>query len=261
MSSIVVSDLHADYWDDAKLKLFLDFLNNDLVQKAERFILNGDIFDLPSTAINPSWPQRQDGLMTALSELAARIPFVYLTGNHDFATHPLGPMAIRDGSIQLEPEQYRFEDGGASFLLKHGHQYDPLFVSGFYNVDNLIKELTGIDPGIEIEKIFKDLKHRRLPSPADRIKAYRAIAVKMKEDDRGPIVGIPLIFDKIWIIAADHLAREEKVNNVIFGHTHNPETKAICNGQASYINSGDWLRHTTYLLIEDGTAAVKEWPM
>jgi UDP-2,3-diacylglucosamine pyrophosphatase LpxH len=262
MRLIVVSDLHADYWDDAKLDMFLGFLNSDLMQGVERFILNGDIFDLPSSSTDLSWPQRRDKLMTALARLAVRIPFIYLTGNHDLATQPLGPMTILGGNLQLEPEQYRFDDGGTSFLLKHGHQYDPLFVSDFYNVLNLIDHFTGINLGIEVEQIIKDLEQklgRSSPSTADRVQFYKDVAAKTQATDRGPVIGIPPILDVLWQLAAAHLAKDENVNNVIFGHTHNPEKISICDNQASYINSGDWVCHTTYLMIEDGTVTVNEW--
>ena len=263
MRSIVVSDLHADRWDEEKLNLFLGFLNSYLVKKAGRFILNGDIFDIPSSSTDLGWPKRQDKLLTALTKLATRIPFVYITGNHDLATKPLGPMTIMSGLVQIEPEKFSFNEGNNKFILKHGYQYDPLYNSGFYKFDNLVKNLADIDIGIEAEQIIEDMEERfgnSIPTEADRAQFYKEELVKTQATNQWAIIGIPNVLDYIWIHAASQLAEAEDVNNVIFGHTHTPEQKPICHGRALYTNSGDWVAHTTYVLIERDFVKEQNWP-
>ncbi len=46
-------------------------------------------------------------------------------------------------------------------------------------------------------------------------------------------------------------------DTVIFGHTHNPCDVELAEGQ--YVNSGNWLRGSSYVEIDQGKVELKKW--
>ena len=58
-------------------------------------------------------------------------------------------------------------------------------------------------------------------------------------------------------LGAAEMLLERGFDTVIFGHTHNALQVDLPNGQ--YINSGNWLRGSTYVEIDNGKVELKRW--
>lgn len=50
---------------------------------------------------------------------------------------------------------------------------------------------------------------------------------------------------------------EEGFDIVVMGHRHEPVCKEFGRGQ--YVNLGDWIRHNTYAVMENGRMELKQW--
>jgi UDP-2,3-diacylglucosamine hydrolase len=53
--------------------------------------------------------------------------------------------------------------------------------------------------------------------------------------------------------ARDRLLEDEALDLVLLGHTHLPRRVEVAPGRF-YLNSGDWLTHATYVVLEEGKA-------
>lgn len=188
----------------------------------DELILAGDIIDFIKV---PLFTKRA-------IDIANSIDFdksiVYIVGNHDT---PLREFAGREAFGMKFMKTYDFIDNGRNFRIEHGDSYDGAgiihnnILMSFLSVSqNCIEGMFGID----LSSLYTRWKMRR--------KKLR----------------------RVW----DILKINDDVDVFIMGHSHDPE--AVIWVQANqrvntYINSGDWCSHTTYVEIEDGVARLKEW--
>jgi UDP-2,3-diacylglucosamine pyrophosphatase LpxH len=57
--------------------------------------------------------------------------------------------------------------------------------------------------------------------------------------------------------AAAAMLLDRGFDTVIFGHTHNPCDVDLAEGH--YVNSGNWLRGSSYVEIDQGKVELKKW--
>ena len=59
--------------------------------------------------------------------------------------------------------------------------------------------------------------------------------------------------------AVEKLRAEKDLNLVLLGHTHIPRLVPV-DGDRFYVNSGDWLGHSTYVVLSPGQPPLlEEW--
>jgi UDP-2,3-diacylglucosamine hydrolase len=50
---------------------------------------------------------------------------------------------------------------------------------------------------------------------------------------------------------------DEGFDVVVMGHRHEPACKEF--GKGLYVNLGDWIRHNTYAIMDNGRMELKQW--
>jgi len=189
--------------------------------KYDQLILNGDILDLIKV------PIFTDRALCLLKAIDPSKEIIYVVGNHDisfkgFVGNSIGPVKFVNS--------YEFEEKGRTFRVEHGDVYD----KGWIKDSFWIKLLSLVQNSIE--NYFN----------IDLTSWYVSRKIKKRK------------LKRIW----DLLDANSDVDVIILGHTHIPEAVIWVNEREeikTYINCGDWVSHTSYVLIDDGVARLKEW--
>ncbi len=247
---IFISDLHVDRWDRERKEHFFEFL--DYVEKnAQTLYVLGDIFDFPPLKGETVWP-RHKLLISRLLEFPKKgIPLVYLIGNHDISLRGIElfekdfTMTYCDNKRPFEREIF-----GKKVYMDHGHYYDPLFQDHLYDAVDFLKSVTGkpidqsaVDFWRDVVRIFqRNPKNKQVePSPEKQQ------------------VGVPERFLKIWEQAAEQLLKRMRYDVVFFGHTHAPGITETEAKNQWYVNTGDWIVHSTYIEFTDTGISLNDW--
>jgi len=226
-----ISDAHLSFKNGHIEDMLVDFLNRISDNAGHLYIL-GDLFDfwleykhaIPSAYLKT--------LATLLKLRQKDIEIVYLPGNHDFW---LGDYLHRQVGVTLADEQMEINHHGIKIHLYHG--------DGLAYGDHgyrLIKKLFRFKPNIWLYKLLPvDWAYRLAHHTSGASREYTS---KKSKDLQGYY---------------DYAAEKIKAgsNAVIMGHTHLPEIKKIDSGL--YINTGDWLEHFSYVVLEDGEFKLK----
>lgn len=197
----------------------IEFLQSE---EYDQLILAGDIIDFIKV---PTFSKRAIDIVNSI-DFSKEV--IYIVGNHDT---PLSGFVGHEAFGIKFLSKYEFEDGGRKFRVEHGDTYDELsiiqnnFVMAFLSVSqHLIESWLDID----MSTWYTDWKVKRR---------------KLR---------------RIW----DILKRNKDVDVFIMGHSHTPECVIWINEEGqikTFVNSGDWLSHTSFVRIEDGVVRLKSW--
>ena len=220
MRRVVISDLHIGSTHCREEEL-VHFIET---LECDELILAGDVVDFIKI---PSFTSKTAKLLTYLSRFKS---VIYIIGNHD---HSLASFIDRTlGNIQFH-SRYEFMDGNRKFRIEHGDQYDTSFWHQ-YTEGFLIKLIS----------VFQDWIERTWDVDLATWWANRKIKKRK------------LI--RIW----DIINLNNDVDVFIMGHSHTPEAVIWVDEDQNiktYINSGDWVAHTTYVSIENGVTRLKKF--
>ncbi len=202
-----------------KGELLIEFLKNE---EYDELILAGDIIDFIRVPLFTS----------RAIEIAEAIDFskdiYYIVGNHDT---PLTGFIGKDAFGFKFVDKYEFESEGRKFRIEHGDQYDPFsFIR-----NNIIMNFISISQDC-IERLF-DL------NLSDIFTKWRVKKRKLR---------------RIW----DILKWNEDADVFIMGHSHTPEAIIWVDENQNiktYVNSGDWVSHSTYVEINNGIVRLKKY--
>lgn len=227
----VISDLHLGNPSSTARSRVVPFLDHALEMRAN-ICINGDGFDLAQT----SFPRLAGdsvpvlGRLRRLQESGLRV--YYVVGNHDMALeHFLSDLVFTELAPFLN-----VRSGDRRIRVEHGHLYDPWFVRAprIYDAGTrLIGHALTMIP--DIYSTYARLERR--------VDAWRGERSGQVSDDP-------------YHAAAERLA-ERGFDAVIFGHTHNAES--IDLGGATYLNSGNWMRSSTYVDVDGGAVSLERW--
>ena len=127
-------------------------------------------------------------------------------------------------------KRYEFEEDGRKFRVEHGDAYD----KGVLHNRIFVKFLSVIQNMLEFTFNF------------DFTSWWTAIQIK-----------------KHKLRSIIHILRHNpKIDVFIMGHTHIPEALIWVDEDQNiktYINSGDWVTHQTYVTIEEGVARLRKF--
>jgi UDP-2,3-diacylglucosamine pyrophosphatase LpxH len=220
MKRVVISDLHIGSTHCREEDL-LHFIQT---VECDELILAGDVVDFIKI---PSFTSKTAELLNTLSRFNS---VIYIIGNHD---HSLTSFIDRTlGNIKFH-SSYEFMDGNRKFRIEHGDAYDTSFWHQ-YTEGFLIK----------IISVFQDWIERTWDVDLATWWANRKIKKRK------------LI--RIW----DIINLNNDVDVFIMGHSHTPEAVIWVDEDENiktYINSGDWVAHTTYVSIENGVTRLKKF--
>lgn len=226
-----ISDAHLSFTDSVTEKLLIKFLHEIDVDAGHLYII-GDLFDfwLEYKHVVPSAYLKALAALLALSENGTKV--VYLPGNHDFW---MLDYLERQAGIKLAGECLDIEHFGKKIHLFHG--------DGLAYGDHgyrLIKKLFRFKPLIWLyRQLPVDLAYRIAHRSSHVSREYTS---KKQKDLQG------------YYDYAEAKLRAG-YDAVIMGHTHMPEIKKIAEG--FYFNSGDWIRHYSYVVLRDGNFELK----
>jgi UDP-2,3-diacylglucosamine hydrolase len=239
MRITIISDLHLKFNETGEDKFrrekVIRFLNN-LKDKTDILILNGDIFDLWV-----SWSKVIiKGYFPILKKLAdlneSKIRLIFISGNHDFWFNDFLSDYLH---FEIYEDFFSEDIDNRSIFITHGDKYT--------SNDLRYKIFRSIVRNKIIKSFFKllhpdfSLSLGNLLSRSSRKRRDSSLLKHKKE--KGLLNFAMTNFDKYDII--------------IMGHSHSPMIKNINN--KFYINSGDWLNHNSYIQIMDGTPELKYW--
>lgn len=226
----LASDVHLGSAPEGTEEAFLSWLDH-CGTHASRVIINGDLFDFwfEYRSAIPRGHTRILGALTALVD--AGVPVMMLGGNHDW----WGGSYLRDEiGLDFRREPITLELQGRSTFLAHGD---------------------GIGSGDLGYRMLRLLVRGRITRFAFRwlhpdVGAWVARRVSQTENRTGEALEKQEArsrFQEEWAIA--HLRANPELQLVALGHTHIPVLKEVRPGQF-YLNSGDWLVHRSYAVLE-----------
>jgi UDP-2,3-diacylglucosamine pyrophosphatase LpxH len=189
----------------------------------DELILAGDIIDFIKIPVFTS------RCIEILSEITNHKKIIYVVGNHDECLVGTVGLIIKNMSFV---KQYEFLDNNRKFRIEHGDIYD----KGVLHNRIFIKFLSIFQNILEFTFNF------------DFTTWWTEIQIK-----------------KHKLRSVIHILRRNcDIDVFIMGHTHIPEAIIWVDEDQkikTYINSGDWVTHQTYVTINDGVARLEKFKM
>lgn len=187
----------------------------------DQLILNGDIIEFLKV---PTFTPLALEIARAI-EYSKEI--IYVVGNHDAALVEFVGQEL--GGVKFV-EEYCFREGNRNFRIEHGDKYEAGLVHRKY-----IMKLISI-----IQDFFERTFDLDLTSWLTNRKIEKR---KLK---------------KLW----DIIGINDDVDVLIIGHLHIPEVVIWIDENEkikTYVNSGDWVQHATYIEINDGVVRLRNF--
>ena len=187
----------------------------------DELVLAGDIIDFIKI---PVFTER---CLQIIEKMKKAKKIVYVVGNHDEGL--LGLVGKKVMGVEFV-KRYEFEEEGRTFRIEHGDAYD----KGVLHNRIFVKFLSVIQNMLEFTFNF------------DFTTWWTNIQIK-----------------KHKLRSVIHILRHHpKIDVFIMGHTHNPEALIWVDEDENiktYINSGDWVTHQTYVTVEEGVARLRKF--
>lgn len=163
---------------------------------------------------------------------------ILFAGNHDYW---LGPY-LRDGiGVEVVPDDITVEHQGLRILVHHG--------DGLYPDDHGYRLLKRVLRNPLSIALFRMLH----PDFAHKI---AALTSKTSRKYLAPPPGHDEHYAALFRDIADRRLAEG-YDAVVFGHSHVPLLERRDAGTLALL--GDWINHSTYLVLEDGRFTLNEW--
>ena len=231
---LVISDLHLGNpfsLATTRLRSFLDYARSE----GFSLCINGDGLEILQASFTALASHSLDILvqMQRVSEGGGNV--YYVVGNHDITLEHLLNTWLRE---HLSPF-LNVRSGDQRIRVEHGHLYDPFFV----HYPRLYQAVTmAAGPLLHLYPDVYYLWSR-----------YQGWKQKVREQRQSDDAEQGSTF---YQAAEMLLARG--FDTVIFGHTHDPEVASLERG-GTYVNSGNWMRSTTFVEIVGGEVTLKRW--
>lgn len=239
---LVVSDTHLGAVPDSTERAFRSFLEQE-ASRASGLLINGDLFDFwfeYRTVI----PRRHYRVLATLAALVeGGVPVWFVGGNHDAWG---GHFLEEDVGITVLAGPVTMDLAGRRTLIAHGD---------------------GVGAGDLGYRALKRVIRHPATVGAFRLLhpdwgAWMAEHVSTTHDKAHPIdPGALSRAEPIRLWAREQLRQDPSLKLVLAGHSHVPEIEEVAPGRY-YVNSGDWVRHSSYLVLPpDGSApSLRSWP-
>lgn len=240
MSRILFSDVHLLDSDSVKTRLVVRFMQEVASRFQDIYIL-GDLFDVwPGTT--PFLVERFRPVLDVLRTLVAEGHTIrYIEGNHDFR---LGDYFSNELGIRVYPNELIEDWGEKRVYLAHGDLGNPKDV-GYRALRRVLRH---------------SMLHRTLSLFPDEW-IFRAGAVTSGASRKYGAVDDAKTesIRKVYRENAMHLF-DQGHDVVVMGHTHIPDDYRVevRGKEHRYLNSGDWVKHFTYLEF-DGVDFYTKW--
>mgnify|MGYP003113294293 CR=1 FL=1 len=187
----------------------------------DQLILAGDIIDFIKI---PTFTER---CMEIVDSIDYEKEIIYVVGNHDESL--VGLVGKSFFGIDFV-KKYDFEEHGRKFRIEHGDAYDKgaLANRAFVKILSVIQNILEFAFNFDFTTWWTE--------------------IQIKKHKLRSIINI--------------IRHHPKVDVFIMGHTHIPEAVIWIDEDENiktYINSGDWVTHKTYVTIDDGVARLRKF--
>jgi len=243
VTAIFISDVHIKDSGSIKTQLVIRFLQEVASQFDQIYIL-GDLFDI--------WPGTSGyfvGLFKPVLDVLKRLvdeghEVYYVEGNHDFL---LGDYFSTELGIHVAPNELVKEINGRKVFMTHGDLGNPNEFG--YRVLRYALRHPATQSLV-----------RALPQHWVYESGLRGAHLSRTYQKKSEVVESTI--RQIYRKTAESIFRQG-YDVVLMGHTHLPDdVSTIVNGRSCrYINTGDWIRHFTYLEFRDGDFYTKTHPV
>ena len=237
----LVSDLHLGAVPPGTEEAFRRWLLH-VKASGSLLIINGDLFDFWFEYRRVVLADHVRVLATLAELVESGVPVLLMGGNHDW----WGGNFLREKiGLDFRQEPVRLGLQGRSVLVAHG---DGLGAGDFgYRCLRLVLR----NP--VTRWLFRWLHPDIGAWLAERVSGTRQEAAAGPDPDNGGRSA----FLQEW--ACGLLAEDLTLDIVAAGHAHSPAVVEVSPGRY-YVNSGDWVRHRSYVTIgEDGVPVLHDW--
>ncbi len=216
---LIISDIHMGslHSKESKLQRLLNSVDFDEI------ILAGDIIDFIRV---PTFTKHTAELFQTISDLNRdNKRIIYIVGNHDIAFNKFVGETV--AGIEFM-EEYEFDYAGRHYRVEHGDKYEKGIVHWKFTMN--------------IVSIFHDL--------LERVFKWNLAAWYVSQQQKKRKLR------RVW----DIMKLNKGADVFIMGHTHIPEVVIWVDEMEkikTYANIGDWVEHSTYILIKDGQLRLK----
>ena len=218
MRRLIISDLHMGSLFSRENKILKLLAEEEF----DELILGGDIIDFIKV---PKFTKTSLEIFNILSNLS--VPIIYIIGNHDIAFSEFEDQTFLNLHFM---KRYDFTDNNKKIWVEHGDDYDNSIVKWEYLM--------------LLISLISNIIERYLRIDTDYILKY---------------------WNKLWdkrnhvIDSINILKKNKDVDIFVMGHTHRPDIiDTVIDGKSIiYANSGDWVQHSTYLIVENGKVYLK----
>tara|TARA_R110000737_G_scaffold131098_1_gene162958 strand:- start:3824 stop:4495 length:672 start_codon:yes stop_codon:yes gene_type:complete len=190
-------------------------------KKYDQLILNGDIIEFLKV------PTFTPIVVELMKNIESQKEIIYIIGNHDISLSGFIGKTYKNVKFMKE---YCFIEGNRTFRIEHGDKYD----SGIVHYRTLMKIISVFQDALEL------LLNLNLSSWYANLKFNKR---KIK---------------RLW----DIMELNNDVDVLIVGHTHIPEVLIWIDEEEeikTYVNTGDWIDHATYVEIDDGVIRLRNF--
>ncbi len=189
--------------------------------ECDELILAGDIIDFIKI---PVFTER---CLQIINQIGKSKRVIYVVGNHDESL--LGVIGKKIFGIEFV-KRYDFEEEGRSFRIEHGDAYDKGALANrvFVKILSVIQNMLEFTFNFDFTTWWTE--------------------IQIKKHKLRSIINI--------------LRHHPKIDVFIMGHTHIPEAIIWVDEDQNiktYINSGDWVTHQTYVTVADGVARLRKF--
>lgn len=187
----------------------------------DQLILNGDIIEFLKV------PTFTPLALEIVKAIDYNKEIIYVVGNHDVA---LANLIGQDLCGVKFVDDYYFEEEGRAFRVEHGDKYETGLIHKKYTMKfiSLIQDFLERTFNIDLTSWLTNLKIKKR---------------KLK---------------KLW----DIIDMNDDIDVLIMGHLHIPEVVIWIDENENiktYVNSGDWVQHATYIEINDGVIRLRNF--
>lgn len=195
----------------------------ELIRTAEydQLILNGDIIEFLKV------PTFTPLALDIIKSIDYTKEIIYVVGNHDVA---LANFVGQDLHGVRFVNEYCFEESGRIFRVEHGDKYE----TGLVHRKNIMRFIS----------LFQDFLERAFN--IDLASWLTNLKIKKRK------------LKKLW----DMMDTNDDVDVLVIGHLHIPEVVIWIDEDENiktYVNSGDWVQHATYVEINDGVVRLRNF--
>ena len=205
----------------ANEKALIEFLSS-ISDDCDELILAGDIIDFIKI---PSFTDHSYALFKIIENFKNKV--IYIIGNHDKSFQNLINKEVFGVHFV---DKYEFIEGKRKYRIEHGDKYEKGIIHHRFiiSIISIVQDFIERWKNIDLTTWYHNLRLRKAK--------------------------------RIW----DIIEWNKDADVFIMGHTHIPEVVIWVDKDEdikTYVNTGDWVEHQSYVTIENDIIRLKNWQL